>query len=648
MRNKGISFLLKFIVPIYLLAILFLTVFRLIFVFLFYDDFLSLYQTTDQLYPILIKGFAKGFRYDNIVVAFVMSIPLIVTFISWGFDFKKIKLVQSFLMWYSILTFALVFTLSCVDFPYFSYFWTHPTGTVFNWLVFDGTFDMLLQESSYYVYYILYIAVLLVFILAIRQCLRWANTSDAKSKLSNTTQWALFILSLIVCFVGTRGHLSLKGLGLNPTYFTDNKLVSDLCVTPAYYFATHLDVYESDFSTFITEEDAISNVQQYLGIVANDSLSTQNPLNRKIVSDSTKTQQDCNIILVFMESLSYDLLFQKIDGKALTPFIDSLATASYFFDNIYSSGVHTNAGVGSTLISYPSEMNRHMMNRNPMTYQSILSQLKKNGYNTSFFLPNGEEYDNMGLFLRANYIDTIFSDKYYPSNERVNNFGVPDAYLFDFAIDQLSKISTDQKPFFSTILTVSNHPPYVVPDSYSKISPDKEIAILAYVDNSLKEFMNKAKAKDWYENTIFVFVADHGKLVGDRSSSMPLSYNHIPLIIYSPKFQNMPQRFNQYGGQIDILPTVIGLTNQAYENNTLGVDLLKETRPYMFFTSDTQIGCINDELFLIIDPIQHSENLSKRIDSVAIDRLQQEQMKDYAISMLATTQYLRENKAVEK
>ena len=648
-KDLHISILLKYLVPIYILAIILLSAFRGIFVWHFYNDFLLLYKTTSELNPILIKAFVKGFRYDAIVVSYLMILPLLSLAILWITD-KATKLYLTLSKIYFIIVFAIVFALSCMDFPYFKYFWTHPTVTIFDWVGFGGTFGMLFQESSYYPYYGLYIATLLIIILACHYLGRWALQGERQNVLlgHKLIQMIVFTIALLVCFVGTRGHLSIKPLGLNAAYFTDNKLVSDMCITPAYHFMIYIDDYEVDFDKLMDADKAISLVQKQLNPIP--SASFDNPLTRIIEADSTKESKNYNIVLVYMESLSADILHLEIEGKKLTPYLDSLTQSAYYFENFYSSGIHTNIGVASTVTSYPSRFNKHMMSRQPFAYKGIATTLKSKDYQTSFFIPNEEVYDNMGVFLRNNGIDTIFSDNHYRKEDKANNFGVPDSFLFNFSIQEINKF--EDKPFFASILTVSNHPPYVVPQKYQPVSNNDETAILAYVDASIEDFMTKAAQQTWYANTIFVFHGDHGKMTPNQVYNMPLSYNHIPLIIYSPAFDDMPQRFSQFGGQVDIFPTIMGLLNQSYTNNTMGVDLLKTERPYMFFSSDTHLGCIDDKFFYTFNPKDGSEylydvNKKDGVNLIAIHRKEADDMREYALSMLTATNALEEKGLVE-
>ena len=153
-------------------------------------------------------------------------------------------------------------------------------------------------------------------------------------------------------------------------------------------------------------------------------------------------------------------------------------------------------------------------------------------------------------------------------------------------------------------------------------------------------------------NTIFVFVGDHGKIVGTPRSDMPLSFNHVPLFIYSPSFIE-PRQIEDLGGQVDIAPTVLGLLNIDYTDNGFGVNLLQEKRKAAFFTSDDAIGCVNDSLFYIYKPKENQEWLLSQeraiekggnIDNPAVCQ----ELREYAFSMLQTAQYLMSNNLTGK
>ncbi len=189
-------------------------------------------------------------------------------------------------------------------------------------------------------------------------------------------------------------------------------------------------------------------------------------------------------------------------------------------------------------------------------------------------------------------------------------------------------------------MTASDHGPYIVPEYFKPNSKGIKNQIVEYADWSIKKFLNLASKEKWYNNTIFVFVADHGSRV-NAVYEMPLNYHHSPLIIYTPN--NEAKRIGDFGGQIDIFPTIMGLLNLPYINNTMGVDLLKHKRPYIYFCADDKYGVIDNEFFLIVRG--ESKSLFKyktkdKVNYVADFKEIADKMDNYAKSNMQASQYI--------
>ena len=116
--------------------------------------------------------------------------------------------------------------------------------------------------------------------------------------------------------------------------------------------------------------------------------------------------------------------------------------------------------------------------------------------------------------------------------------------------------------------------------------------------------MESARMQNYFYNTIFVFIGDHG-VSGDARNIYPkawtehrLTEEHVPLLFYAPKLL-APQKRNEVVSQIDLLPTIAGLAGQTYTNTTLGRDLThKNTNSnYAFIIAhdEGRIGIITNE-----------------------------------------------------
>ncbi|MCD7930232.1 MAG: LTA synthase family protein [Tannerellaceae bacterium] len=352
-----------------------------------------------------------------------------------------------------------------------------------------------------------------------------------------------------------------------------------------------------------------------------------------------------NIVIILMEGVSSKVLEHTLrEGNFLTPYLHELINKSYYFSNIYSAGIHTNNGIVATLYGYPTQFNKPMMPSENVYYTGLPVTLRENGHQTHFFVTGNPQYDNMNLFLRNNGFDNIHSQYNYPSDKIVNQFGVPDRYLFEYGLNMLNS-SKVKAPFLATFLTVSNHPPLVIPDEYKNKNLTDYEAILTYTDDCIRYFMESASKEDWYENTLFVLTGDHGNLMGEQPYAMSLSYNQIPLIFYSPQFEDAPQTFEQPGLQIDVYPSIMELLGYSYINNTFGESLFSHTRPYAYFVSDTYMGCVNEELFYMFNPLSREESLYRYKEKSTENILPlhpeiAEDMKTYGTSMLRAADYI--------
>jgi phosphoglycerol transferase MdoB-like AlkP superfamily enzyme len=197
-------------------------------------------------------------------------------------------------------------------------------------------------------------------------------------------------------------------------------------------------------------------------------------------------------------------------------------------------------------------------------------------------------------------------------------------------------------------MTVSAHADYVAPKeaTYRYKSKDSQKQSYEFADQSLRYFFNEASKRAWYDNTVFLLIADHGQNF-NQTYDLSLSYFHTPLIIVAP-FLHEKKQYDKIGLQLDVVPTIMGILKIPYINNTLGIDLRHDSRPFAYFSSDDKIGCLNEKFFLVIrnrgkeSLYQYKNNdLNNYIDQYP--RLA-DSMRAYVYSMYQTTQYLINSK----
>jgi phosphoglycerol transferase MdoB-like AlkP superfamily enzyme len=395
-------------------------------------------------------------------------------------------------------------------------------------------------------------------------------------------------------------------------------------------------------------QTAIACVQKALRVTG---AQEDSPLDRNIQPAGNPV--NANVVIILMESMSRNYMNYKHNGKPITPYLNSLAEKSYFFDNFYSAGSHTNAGITATLYGFPPIFDRKTMEVEVARHYGIPNVLHGYGYRNSFFMTGLPQYDNMNLFLFENGFDKIYSQNDFPADKVVNMYGVQDDYLYEFSLSKLNNIKKEgENPFLAVILTISNHMPYIVPKGFENAGSNDEECMVAFSDKCLQDFMQKAEKQDWYKNTLFVILGDHGRVLLNQKYAMPLSLNHIPCFIYSPLLNDAPKRLECLGGQIDIFPTIMGLLNRPYTNNSFGTDLLHEPeRNCMFFVNDNQLVCMIGKYFYVRDLIQNADilyDLSKGSSDNVIDKNTgiADSLKTYSTAMMIVADYLLKQRTV--
>lgn len=633
----------RYLFLVHVTGILFFVMFRMIFYFVNFE----LVAAVEDRGSLFFTAMLKGLVFDNYIASFITCLPLIVVSIIILLKKNPKKIIIPCNIFY-ITLYSLCFAISSADIPYFAFFNSHIGMTAFEWFSFFSETVGLVFQAEYLPYIMLILVAPIVFGIIV---LRYGKNLQRKDyePIKNSSRRYYIPLILVLwglCFLSMRGSVQKFPLRPSYAYFSNNSFFNQLGINSTFFLLRNSDASKkfNNVNHLKSNDDAIAFVKKQFQL----SDSSSSCIEREMIFEGEKKK--ANVVVVFMESLATTFLKQKSEpeNEILMPFVNSMISKSYYLDNFYSAGIHTNNGIVSTLYGFPTMFNEPMMRTTPTLYNGLPYYLRKEGYRNEFFVTSDPQYDRMNSFLLENNYDRIHSLHDYPREKKENIYGVQDDFLFEYGLKELDKLSQNNQPFHAAFLTVSNHSPYVIPDKYKDMFSSDEERMLRFVDDCLKDFMTSASQKEWYQNTIFVLLGDHGRAVGANEYDMNLNYNHIPCIIYAPFFNDMPQVFSQLGGQIDVFPTILGLLNIPYVNNSMGIDLFREKRDYTYFVSDYQLGCINHNYFYIHNLTSRADILYNLNDNHKRDIITQEpkvaeEMRNYSVSMMICTDYLTKN-----
>ncbi len=640
---------IRFVANIYIVGLLVFSVFRFA---------LLLFNWTPSLevpFMTLVQAFIMGFRFDAAISGYILALPFVLfCVLSW---FKlKMELPSKLLMLFMLIVYSVSFFICAADIPYYNHFLTRITVSVLAWKN-DPMFMFKIAFADVYNYpFLLLFALLsLVFIKTIvrfrrRFLFQYSHEITGKVIISKTKNIVFSILAMGVLFLGIRGRLESKSpIQWGTAYFSNYQFANELGLNPVFTFMrSYLNSIDPDNIGihFMNDTVAVKIIQDSYGI---SNPQYDSPIARAVSPKGEELK--ANVVIVLMESMSMTKLAAGGNEENMTPVLDSLIKESYFFNTIFSDGIHTFNGVYSSLFSFPSLLNQHPLqfnDNNLQPFTGIGTTLVEKGYQAAYFCTHDVEFDNISGFLKANSFKYAYGKSDFNSPEVYDPTGVPDDIMLEFAVGKLSELSKNKQPFLATLLTGSDHGPYHLPDRTSEgFNPHSETLekkVVEYADWSIGKFLRLAAKQDWFKNTLFVFVADHGAPYKNYYE-MPLSFHHVPLIMYAPRILKGDTVIERVGGQLDIYPTVMGLLNMKYVNNTFGIDLLNEQRKYISFYSNNNLACANDSLFwfkLFASGQEYLYPFKTKQSTDLIDKysVEADSMRKFSRAMLQSAQWL--------
>lgn len=284
-----------------------------------------------------------------------------------------------------------------------------------------------------------------------------------------------------------------------------------------------------------------------------------------------------NVVLVSVESLSAEYLGVFGNKRGLTPNLDRLAGEGMLFTHVYATGTRTVRGLEALALSLPPTPGHSVIKRpNNENLHTIGEVFADKGYEPLFIYGGYGYFDNMQHFFGSNGYTVV--DRTAISKEDIhyeNIWGVADEDLFTQTLKELDARHAAGRKFFAHVMTTTNHRPFTYPPGRVDIAPGTGAdGAVKYTDWALGDFIERARRRPWFDDTVFVIVADHCAAARGKTDLPPDRF-HIPLLIYAPKHV-APARFDTIASQIDVAPTLLALLDFSYTSRFFGQDILTD------------------------------------------------------------------------
>ena len=548
------------------------------FLFWFFNKDLIKIESVSDYFSISFHGLA----FDTTAILYVNSLFILLSVIPLVINTKKYY--QKFLFYLYFIMNGIAYGMNFGDFIYYRFSQARLTTAAMNVAQNENNigkvFFLSILEHPFVILWFLVLMILWIFLY------KKVKVIEKKPEI----KWVYFLSSIVtLCLItvlvvgGIRGDFKHSTRPINlvdANRYVKNPLQGNVVLNSVFSFFRTMNTNNFEEVHFVDQKFIDDNIKPYKIYLREDA------------------EPKPNVVIFILESFGkeYSGAFNKNtkikDFVSYTPFVDSLAAGSLIATDAFANGRQSIHGMSSVLAGIPSL--KDAFTSSPYSnqkIQSIVSVSNEMGYDTSFFhgAPNG----SMGFLGFGN----ILGFKNYYGKTEYNNdadfddiWGIWDEPFFQYFAQTLDK---KKSPFMATMFSVSSHHPFQVPEKHQgkfKKGPLEIHEPIGYTDYSLKKFFETAKKMPWYNNTIFVFVADHTNQIHYPEYQKAMNRFAIPILFYSPnpKF-NLKGEFTEPAQQMDIYPTLVDLMGYNKKIRSWGRSLVSDKKEDYIIVNSTGI-----------------------------------------------------------
>ncbi len=522
----------------------------------------------------LFSAFQGGLMFDSSAIMYTCSLYIAMMILP--LHLKERPAYHKVCKWIFVIVNAIGLVLNLMDTVYFQYTSRRTTSTVFSEFGNEGNLAGIFGTELLHHWYLVLLAIVVVWLM-------WKLYVTPRLTVQHARSWRYYVIMVagVLLMVpamigGMRGGLA---IAVRPITVSNANQYVDRPVDAAL-------VLNTPFALLRTMgKDVFSNPHYFDNETQLEAVFT--PVH---TPDSTAHFTPKNVVVIIVESYGKEYLGffnHDLDGgkyKGYTPFIDSLMAKSLTFKYSYANGRKSIDAMPSVLSGIPMMVEPFFVTPASMNSLSGLArQLDGKGYTTAFF--HGAQNGSMGFqaFARATGYQQYLGRSEFNNDPSTNGdddfdgtWAIWDEPFLQFMVH---KLNSYKQPFMATVFTASSHHPFKVPKNLENQFPDEGTQpihkCVRYTDMALRHFFEEAAKQPWFNNTIFVFTADHTNQTTHDVYKTDLGLYSIPIAFYTPDGSLQPAvRDDVVMQQANVMPTLMGLL--AYDKPYLafGCDVL--------------------------------------------------------------------------
>lgn len=310
-----------------------------------------------------------------------------------------------------------------------------------------------------------------------------------------------------------------------------------------------------------------------------------------------------NLVLIVQESLGAQYV-GNLGGAGLTPCLDTLAEQGWNFTRAYATGTRSVRGLEAVTAGFPPTLSDAALRLTgaQSRFFTLAQLLRRHGYRSRFIYGGEAHFDNMKSFFLGNGFDELHDLPSFESPAFVGTWGASDEDMFGKLHTLLSQ--SNGQPTLHLAFSVSNHTPWEYPAGRIAVQGDPATVenSVRYADWAIGQFFDRARESSYWEDTVFLIVADHDARVGG-AQRIPLRHFHIPALIVGAGVE--ARRDERIISQIDLPTTLLSLIGVSDAHPMIGHDLARPgTGGRALMQYEDHYGYLRGDTLVVLEPHQ--------------------------------------------
>jgi len=547
-------------------------------------------QAVGGLAPLMLGGL----RIDIVLIGMAVGLPAILS--PW---FGHRPLGARLAAWWFRVWWMLIVLLEVSTPQFIAEYDTRPNRLYFEYLVNPREVFSMLWEG----YKGVLAAALIVLVLAawLSKRLFPAGLQDAPLKWWKRPVMSAVLLALVV--LGIRGTLQHRPINPSTVAYSSDAMVNTLALNSLYSaFDAAYRLRDERSSAALYPEMADDEVNRIVRATAGLSDPPLDPRYPSLHHQQASVRRDkpLNLVIILQESLGAQYV-GSLGGRGLTPNLDALAKQGWMFNRAYATGTRSVRGLEAVTAGFLPTVAEAVLKlpRSQTGFFTLAELLGRHGYHSRFIYGGEAHFDNMRGFFLGNGFNEVVDRASFANPAFVGSWGASDEDMFK-ELDKRLRADGD-KPNFTLAFSVSNHSPWEYPAG--RIQPVGDPATVEntvrYADWAIGDFFAKARKAPYWDNTVFLVIADHDARTWG-ASLVPVRHFQIPALILGGSVA--PRSDDRIVSQIDMAPTLLSLIGLDNTNPMVGADLTQRDPNRAIMQFGDNYGYLKGNELIVIEP----------------------------------------------